>query len=69
MLTFLIGFAFSGAGSRYIDRLDMVVKETNASGTAYPRTMVLPEPQRSDLQETLRQYTSDRIDQLASMKP
>ncbi|TXL81617.1 hypothetical protein FHP25_03560 [Vineibacter terrae] len=61
LLTFLIGFAFSGAGSRYIDRLDMIVKEANAIGTAYLRTMVLPEPQRSDLQETLRQYTADRI--------
>ncbi len=61
LMTFLIGFAFSGAGSRYIDRLDLIVKEANAIGTAYLRTMVVPEPHRSDLQETLRQYTADRV--------
>ena len=37
LVAFLIAFAFSGAGSRYVDRLDIIVKEANAIGTAYFR--------------------------------
>ena len=51
MMAFLIAFSFSGAATRYIDRLDMVVREANAIGTAYLRADVLAEPHRSDLKE------------------
>lgn len=61
MLAFLIGFSFSGAASRYVDRMDLVVKEANAIGTADLRTSALPEPQRSEFRAQLRQYTADRI--------
>lgn len=64
LVTFLIGFSFSGAGSRFIDRQDMIVKEANAIGTAYLRAMLLPEPQRSTLQAELKQYTLGRIELL-----
>jgi hypothetical protein len=37
LVAFLIGFAFSGAASRFVDRADIVVKEANALGTAYLR--------------------------------
>lgn len=64
LVAFLIGFAFAGAGSRYVDRLDVVVKEANALGTAWLRADVLAEPQRSQLKSTLREYTADRLDLL-----
>lgn len=66
LVTFLVGFSFAGAGSRFIDRQDMIVKEVNAIGTAYLRAMLLPEPQRDQLQAELRQYTVDRMDLLRS---
>lgn len=69
LVTFLIGFSFSAAGSRYIDRQDMIVREANAIGTSYLRTMLLPEPQRSALQAELRQYTADRLQLLHSYGP
>jgi hypothetical protein len=69
LVTFLIGFSFSAAGSRYIDRQDMIVREANAIGTAYLRTMLLPEPQRTALQTELRQYTTDRLQLLHSFGP
>src|SRR5215510_5938385 len=50
LVTFLVGFSFAGAGARFIDRQDMIVKEANAIGTAWLRAMTLPEPQRSQLQ-------------------
>jgi hypothetical protein len=69
LVTFLIGFSFSGAGARFIDRHDMIVKEANAIGTSYLRAMLLPEPQRSTLQGELRQYTLGRLELLRNFDP
>src|SRR5262245_11351371 len=49
LAAFLIGFAFAGAASRYVDRLDLIVKEANALGTAWLRADTLPEPSRGTL--------------------
>src|SRR6516225_614194 len=48
LVAFLVGFAFSGAASRFVDRVDIVVKEANALGTAYLRADAIAEPQRGD---------------------
>lgn len=61
LVAFLIGFAFSGAGSRFVERLDIIVEEANALGTAWLRADALPEPQRGALKATLKEYTADRI--------
>ena len=66
LVTFLVGFSFAGAGARFIDRQDMIVKEANAIGTAWLRAMLLPEPQRDEVQTELRQYTTDRLELLRS---
>jgi hypothetical protein len=65
LVAFLIGFAFSGAASRFIDRLDIIVKEANALGTAYLRADTIAEPQRSELKAALREYTADRVQLLS----
>jgi len=61
LVAFLIGFAFSGAASRFIDRLDIIVKEANALGTAYLRADTIAEPQRTELKAALKEYTVDRV--------
>jgi hypothetical protein len=61
LVAFLIGFAFSGAASRFIDRLDIIVKEANALGTAYLRADTTAEPQRAELKAALKEYTADRV--------
>lgn len=61
LVAFLIGFAFSGAASRFIDRLDIVVTEANVLGTAYLRADAIAEPQRTELKAAIREYTADRI--------
>ena len=61
LVAFLIGFAFSGAASRFIDRLDVIVKEANALGTAYLRADIIAEPQRGELKAALKEYTADRV--------
>lgn len=66
LVTFLVGFSFAGAGTRFIDRQDVIVKEANAIGTAWLRAMMLPEPQRSQVRAGLRQYAADRLELLRS---
>ena len=61
LVAFLIGFAFSGAASRFIDRQDIIVKEANALGTAYLRADTIAEPQRDELKAALKEYTADRV--------
>jgi len=61
LVAFLIGFAFSGAASRFIDRADIVVKEANALGTAYLRADTIAEPYRGEVKAVLKEYTIDRI--------
>ena len=61
VVAFLIGFAFSGAASRFTARVDVIVKEANALGTAYLRADTIAEPQRGELKAALREYTADRV--------
>src|SRR5262245_3638907 len=65
LVAFLIGFAFSGAASRFIDRLDIIVKEANALGTAYLRADAIAPPQRDQLKAAIREYTADRVELLS----
>lgn len=65
LVAFLIGFAFSGAASRFIDRIDIIVNEANALGTAYLRADLIADPQRSELKAALREYTGDRVQLLS----
>ena len=66
LVAFLIGFAFSGAASRFIDRQDIIVKEANALSTAYLRADTIVDPQRGELKAALKVYTADRITLLSS---
>lgn len=58
----LIAFTFSGAVSRFDQRRDLIVQETNAIGTAYLRLDLLPADVRSPLQEDFRRYVDARLD-------
>lgn len=62
LVAFLVGFNFSGAASRYVDRLDLVVKEANALGTAHLRADALEQPMRGELKVALRSYAASRLD-------
>lgn len=66
LVAFLIGFGFSGAASRYVDGLDLVVKEANALGTAYLRADTMQQPMRNELKEALRRYAASRLELLRS---
>jgi hypothetical protein len=60
LVAFLVGFAFSGAASRFTNRQDLIVQEANALGTAYLRADTIAEPQRGELKAALKEYSVDR---------
>lgn len=65
LVAFLIGFAFSGAASRFIERLDIIVNEANVLSTAYLRADAIAQPQRGELKAAIREYTADRVKMLS----
>ncbi len=58
IFTFLLGFTFAMALSRFDNRKQMVVKESNAIGTAVLRSKLLPENQRVKVIELFKQYVN-----------
>jgi hypothetical protein len=61
LLGLLLAFTFSGAWSRYDARRELILKETNAIGTAWLRLDLLPGPAREPLQVLFRRYADLRI--------
>jgi hypothetical protein len=61
LLGLLLAFSFAAAGTRFMERQDLIVQEANAIGTAYLRAELLAEPRRSELRSALQGYTEHRI--------
>jgi hypothetical protein len=62
LLGLLLAFSFAAAGTRFLERQDLIVQEANAIGTAYLRAELLDEPMRSELRAALKEYTARRIE-------
>ncbi|MFN3444653.1 MAG: hypothetical protein ACK44D_02865 [Bacteroidia bacterium] len=58
IFTFLLGFTFAMALSRFDNRKQMVVKESNAIGTAVLRSKLLPEKQRAKINDLFKAYVN-----------
>ena len=61
LLGLLLAFSFAAAGTRFLERQDLIVREANAIGTAYLRADFLADPHRSNLRAALKEYTEHRI--------
>jgi hypothetical protein len=61
LLGLLLAFSFAAAGSRFLERQDLIVMEANAIGTAFLRADLIDELHRSGLRDSLRRYTEQRI--------
>lgn len=61
LLGLLLGFAFSGSTSRFIERQDIIIREANAIGTAALRADLLEPGHRAAFLSALRTYTNDRV--------
>jgi hypothetical protein len=62
LLGLLLAFTFGMAGARFDTRKSFVVEEANAIGTAWLRTDLVPEPQRTEARRLLRAYVQARLD-------
>ena len=61
LFAFLLAFTFGSASSRFEERKQAVLAETNAIQSAYLRAAALPEPMASDSRNTLREYVDLRV--------
>ncbi len=61
VLGLLLAFTFSMAVSRFDERKQALVTETNAIGTAYLRVQLLPPGQQATAAATFRQYVDARL--------
>jgi hypothetical protein len=62
LLGLLLAFTFGMAGQRYDLRRTIQVDESNAIGTTYLRTEVLPDATAREVRRRLRDYVDARID-------
>jgi len=62
LLGLLIAFTFSGAMSRFDDRRQLIVEESNDIGTAYLRVDLLPNASQPAVRELFRQYLDSRLE-------
>lgn len=62
LLAFLLAFTFSIVSDRHDHRKELVREEANALRTTYHRADFLPESDRAEARELLREYLDDRID-------
>lgn len=60
LLTLLLSFTLSFALNRYEARRDIITQEANAIGTAFLRSLTLPEPYRQLAKTKLRLYLETR---------
>jgi len=67
LLGLLLGFTFAMSSARYEERRALVLKESNAIGTAYLRSQLLPEPQRGAAAALFRRYVDVRLEIVASI--
>jgi len=61
LMGLLLAFTFSGVAARFEARRQLILKETNAIGTAWLRLDLLPELPREKLRADLREYVDRRL--------
>jgi hypothetical protein len=62
LLGLLLGFSFSGASGRFMERQDLVVQDSNAISTAFLRAELLDEPHRTRVCEQLGRALDARLE-------
>jgi hypothetical protein len=61
LLALLLGFSFALAAGRFSNRVELIVQEANAIGTAWLRCDAFPTEQKGELREMLRRYVDLRV--------
>ena len=68
LLGLLLAFTFGMAGDRYERRVELVVDDANAIGTAWLRTDLVAEPARSRARALLLEYGRERVALVAQIR-
>ena len=68
LLAFMLAFTFGLAASRFDERRHTILDEANAIGTTYLRGGLLPEPYRTEVRRSLREYVDVRLEGVQSGK-
>jgi hypothetical protein len=61
LLAFLVAFTFGAAASRFEERRQAVLAESNAINASYLRAQMLPEPTSTNARALLREYVDVRL--------
>lgn len=61
LLAFLVAFTFGSAASRFEERRQTVLAESNAINTSYLRAQMLPDPMSANARNFLREYVDVRL--------
>jgi len=61
LLAFLVAFTFGSAASRFEERRQTVLAESNAINAAYLRAQMLPDPMSGNARNLLREYVDVRL--------
>jgi len=61
LLAFLVAFTFGSAASRFEERRQTVLAESNAISASYLRAQMLPDPMSANARDLLRQYVDIRL--------
>lgn len=61
LLAFMLAFSFGMAGNRFDARKQAVLQETNAIGTTWLRSQMLPAPYAAEVESLLKHYVEIRI--------
>src|SRR5262247_2098793 len=68
LLTFILAFTFWLAATHFDAARQALLNEANAIRTAYLRADLLPEPQRAEIRNLLREYVDVRLEGVRSGK-
>lgn len=69
LVALVLGFTFSLASARFDARRIAVLEESNAIGTAYLRTRLLPAPENDEIAQLLREYVAARVEASTQLDP
>src|SRR6516162_7882996 len=62
LVSLLLGFTLTFAGSRFMERRSLLVEEAISIGTTYLRAGTLPQPYRDHSKQLLREYVDARLE-------
>lgn len=68
LVAFMLAFTFGIVSNRYDARKELVREEANTIGTTYLRADFLPEPDRTESKQLLKDYLNERLNAILALQ-